>query len=163
MEEPAMKPRHLIPAAIIGMALRLFFIARFPFSAGDTSIYQELAQNLVESGIYGISPADTVIPVSMRMPGYPLFLALVQWLLGPGDERVMVVQAAVDLLTCLGIAWLAAKLSPRAATLALWMAMLCPFTANYTATPLTEPLATALTTVCLLVLCTDSPTGDASV
>src|SRR6266478_3700421 len=149
-----MKLRHLIPAAIVGMALRLFFIAKFPFNAGDTAIYQEIAQNLVDFGIYGISPADTVIPVSIRMPGYPLFLALVQWILGPGDERLMVVQAGVDVLTCLGIAGLAAKLSPRAATLALWMAMLCPFTANYTATPLTETLATALTTANLLVLCT---------
>src|ERR1035438_6385689 len=89
----------------------------------------------------------------MRMPGYPFLLAAIEWLLGPGEERVMVVQAGIDVLTCLGIASLAAKINSRAATIALWMAMLCPFTANYTATPLTETLAIALTTACLLIMC----------
>jgi hypothetical protein len=148
-----MKTRHLVLATLAGMALRLFFIFKFPFSAGDTEVYEELARNLLDTGSYGIIFDGSFIPVNMRMPGYPFFLAAVEWLLGPGEARVMVVQAAIDLLTCLGIAWLASKINPRAGTIALWMAALCPFTANYTATPLTETLATAATTVCLLVLC----------
>ncbi len=159
-----MKTRHLVLATLAGMALRLFFIAKFPYSAGDTEVYEELARNLLDNGAYGIYFSGSFIPVNMRMPGYPAFLAAVEWLIGPGELRVMVVQAAVNVLTCLGIAALAARLNPRVgeskapaldkvATIALWMAMLCPFTANYTATPLTETLATALTTACLLVLC----------
>src|SRR5580658_2894107 len=147
-----MKKRHLVLATLAGMALRLFFIVKFPYSAGDTEVYEDLARNILDVHAYGVYFNDSFIPVNMRMPGYPFFLAAVEWLLGPGEERVMVVQAGADVLACLGIASLAARVNPRAATIALWMAMLCPFTANYTATPLTETLATALTTVCLLVL-----------
>ncbi|SRR5579871_48103 len=148
-----MKKVHLILATIAGMALRLFFIAKFPYSAGDTEVYEDLARNLLDNGAYGTYFGGSFIPVNMRMPGYPAFLAAVEWLLGPGELRVMVVQAGIDVLACLAIAWLAEKLNPRAGAIALWLAVLCPFTANYTATPLTETLATALTTVCLLILC----------
>src|SRR5438876_6448540 len=106
--------RHLIPAVIAGMALRLFFIAVFPYSAGDTLLYQELARNLLDHGVYGVWAGHSLVSVDMRMPGYPLFLAAIEWLLGPGDERLMVVQSAIDMLTCLGIASLAGRLNPRA-------------------------------------------------
>ena len=38
----------------------------------------------------------------------------------------------------------------RVTIAALWLAVLCPFTANFTAVPLTEVLATLLTTLALL-------------
>jgi hypothetical protein len=54
---------------------------------------------------------------------------------------VMYVQCAVDLCTCLVIAALAGRLfGPRPSLAALWLAALCPFTAIYTAAPLTEVL-----------------------
>jgi len=148
-----MKLHHLIPATLAGLGLRLFFIARFPYVAGDSELYQDLARNLLDSGIYGIFSDGSLIPADMRMPGYPVFLALVEWLLGPGNERLMVVQAGVDVITCLLIAWLAAKFHPKASTIALWLAMLCPFTANYTTVPLSETLALSMTTIALLLLC----------
>src|SRR5580692_7176891 len=126
-----MKTRHLVLATLAGMALRLFFIFKFPYSAGDTEVYEDLARNLLDMHSYGVFFNNSFIPVNMRMPGYPFFLAAVEWLLGPGEEPVMVVQACIDVLACVGIALLAARLNPRAATIALWMAMLCPFTANY--------------------------------
>src|SRR5207248_3810659 len=92
-----------------------------------------------------------VTPVDMRMPGYPGFLALIYVLTGRGGEsarqRVMLAQIVVDLLGCLVIARLAKILacasenearSGKAYTVALWLAALCPFTANYTAVPLSE-------------------------
>jgi len=56
-------------------------------------------------------------------------------------RAVMGVQVAADLLTC----WLASALAHRffgcrAAVVTLWLAALCPFTANYVAVPLTETL-----------------------
>lgn len=68
----------------------------------------------------------------------------------------MLAQAAVDTLTCLLAAMIAALLAPlesrrRVVLAALWLAALCPFTANYTAVVLTETLATFLTTLALLV------------
>jgi hypothetical protein len=63
-------------------------------------------------------------------------------------RAVMYVQAAADLLTC----WLASALAGRlfgrrAGLVVLWLAALCPFTANYVAAPLTETLV--LTTIAL--------------
>ncbi len=51
-------------------------------------------------------------------------------------------QALIDLGTCLLIAGLAAKIcGPRAGRIALLLAALCPFTASYVASPLTETLS----------------------
>src|SRR5260370_6002063 len=74
----------------------------------------------------------------------------------------MLAQVAVDLLTCLVIASLAALLlllanerarPHRVFLTALWLAALCPFTANYTAVPLTEVFAIFFTAAALLLLC----------
>ena len=88
------------------------------------------------------------------MPGYPAYLAAIYFLFGRTDKAVMVVQIVVDLATCVVAALSAARLAPSTnrtlvATIALWMAALCPFTANYSAVVLTEVLATFLTTLAL--------------
>jgi hypothetical protein len=63
----------------------------------------------------------------------------------------------VDLATCFVIALIAARLAPeksrrRVALAGLWLAALCPFTANYTAVVLTETLVIFLTALGILVL-----------
>jgi hypothetical protein len=92
--------------------------------------------------------------VDIRVPGYPAFLAIIYALTGRTGESarflVMLAQVGIDLITCLVIAGLAALLISGIATrgntkrvfiAALWLASLCPFTANYTAVPLTEIFA----------------------
>lgn len=37
--------KHLLPALLVGLGLRLFFILQFPFASGDTPYYEELARN----------------------------------------------------------------------------------------------------------------------
>lgn len=148
--------RHLLAALVFGLALRVFFIVRFPFVAGDSQFYEELARNWLQHGVYGLFVHGQLTPVDMRMPGYPAFLAAVYRLLGQSSKAVMAAQAFVDLATCVLVALLAARLAPASkrtivATVALWMAALCPFTANYTAVVLTEVLATFLTTLALLL------------
>jgi 4-amino-4-deoxy-L-arabinose transferase-like glycosyltransferase len=73
----------------------------------------------------------------------------------------MLAQVVVDLATCLAVAFLAALLAKvagqaakadRAFLAALWLAALCPFTANYVAVGLTEVWAVFLTTVAFIVL-----------
>jgi hypothetical protein len=69
----------------------------------------------------------------------------------------MLAQVVVDLATCFVIALIAARLAPASSrqrvTLAgLWLAALCPFTANYTAVVLTETLVIFLTALAILVL-----------
>jgi len=92
----------------------------------------------------------------MRMPGYPAFLAAIYRLLGNSRIAVMLVQVMVDLGTCVLVALIAARLSPPArrrqvANWAIWIAAMCPFTANYTAAILTETIAIFFTTLTILV------------
>src|SRR5271169_5041692 len=92
----------------------------------------------------------------MRVPGYPAFLAAIYFAIGRSARVVMVAQAFLDLATCVSAALIAARLAPVsrravAGTAALWMAALCPFTADYTAVVMTETLATFFTTAAVLV------------
>src|SRR5271169_6608035 len=140
-----------------GLALRLYFIWRFPFHSGDTKFYEELARNWLYHGVYGLYIRGELTAVDMRVPGYPAFLAAIYFALGRSARVVMVAQALVDLGTCVLAALIAARLAPVsrravAGTAALWMAALCPFTADYTAVVLTETLATFFTTAAVLVL-----------
>jgi 4-amino-4-deoxy-L-arabinose transferase-like glycosyltransferase len=144
-------------ALAAGLALRLYFIVHFPFHAGDTQFYEELARNWMDHGVYGLFVMGQLAPVDMRTPGYPAFLAAIYFLVGRGGRAVMLAQAFLDLGTCVLTALIAARLVAVerrrvAATAALWMAALCPFTANYTAVVLTESLAIFLTAAALFVL-----------
>ena len=66
---------------------------------------------------------------------------------------VMAVQCVVDLLTCVVVSRLAGRLfGRRAAIAALWLAALCPFTANYVAAPLTETLSLACIAIAFYAL-----------
>jgi 4-amino-4-deoxy-L-arabinose transferase-like glycosyltransferase len=144
-------------ALLAGLALRLYFIVHFPFYAGDTKFYEELARNWLDHGVYGLFVMGQLAPVDMRTPGYPGFLAAIYFLLGRASRTVMLVQAFLDLGTCVLTALIAARLAPvsrrrAVATVALWIAALCPFTADYTAVVLTETLAIFLTALALLVI-----------
>jgi hypothetical protein len=154
-------------ALAAGLCLRLYFVLQYPANSGDTVLYEQIAANWLKHHVYGMDVGGAVTPVDLRMPGYPAFLAMVYALTGRtgADARVwvMLAQIAVDLLACLVAARLAELLtSPaegvatnrRVRTVALWLAVLCPFTANYTAVPLTEVFAVFWTGLasCVLVL-----------
>ncbi len=149
--------RHVVAALLCGLALRLYFIAHFPFYSGDTKFYEELARNWLDHGVYGLFVNGQLMPVDQRMPGYPAFLAVIYSVFGRSRIAVMLVQAAIDLVTCIFAALIASRIAPApkkhlAATVALWLAALCPFTASYTAAIVTETLAAFFTTLALLVL-----------
>jgi len=151
----------------VALAIRLFFLWRFPFVAGDTRIYEELARNWIGHGVYGLFLDGQLTPVDIRAPGYPAFLAVIYWIAGPSRTAVFLVQAGLDTLTCVLTANLAALLAPEAQqrqvrTAALWLAALCPFVANYVATPLTETLAIFLTTATLLIFARALVRGESS-
>jgi hypothetical protein len=145
-------------AVLTGLGLRLFFVLKFPVTdSGDSPFYIDLAWNWLKNGIYGFSVNGRLTPVAMRVPGYPAFLATIFAFAGKSPRAAMVAQAVVDVAGCLVIALIAARLAPessrrRVALGALWLAALCPFTANYSAAVLTEVLVTFLTGVAILVL-----------
>ena len=149
---------HVTGAVLAAFVLRLYFVWRFPFyEAGDTPIYQQLAHNWLRHGVYGLEIAGRLTPVDIRVPGYPAFLAAIYVFFGESARAVMMAQALVGVLTCFLVAAMAAVLAPkesrrRVTMAALWLAALCPFTANYTAVVLTETLTIFLGTLALLVL-----------
>jgi hypothetical protein len=144
--------RRLLPTMLplaLGLLLRLFFIHHDPDLSGDPLIYGSIARNLLLHGVYGFQP--DLSPTLIRLPGYPLFLAGCFKLFGIPTSGVaqyhpvLYLQALIDLGTCLLLSRLAARLAParsaqKAAAWTLWLSALCPFTACYTAAPLTETL-----------------------
>jgi hypothetical protein len=126
-----------------GLLLRLWFLQHQMTPDDDSDVYSELAGNLFHHGIYGIATNGEIDPTLIRLPGYPLFLALIFKLFGWGNfNAVLAVQTGIDLLGC----WLIASfvrehVSPRAGTVALALAALCPFTASYATMALTECLS----------------------
>jgi 4-amino-4-deoxy-L-arabinose transferase-like glycosyltransferase len=145
-------------AALTGLVLRFYLVLKFPVNdSGDSPFYIELAWNWLKKGVYGLSINGRLTPVDMRVPGYPAFLAAVFAFAGRSPRAVMLAQAMLDVVTCFAIALIAARLAPeasrrRVAIAALWLAALCPFTANYSAVVLTEVLVTFLTALAILVL-----------
>ncbi len=140
----------LFPLVVLaaGAALRLWTIHAHPQIQGDSLIYGDIATNWLTHGIYGhtvghASGPPTIEPTLVRLPGYPAFLALCFAVFGVANyHAVLYLQALIDLGTCLLIAGLAAKIcGPGAGRWALLLAALCPFTANYAASPLTETLS----------------------
>ena len=134
-------------ALVAGLLLRLWFVAHMTRVVGDSLVYGDIAKTWLQHGVYGMS-ADGPLgyrPTLIRMPGYPFFLAACFRLFGVEHyHAVLNVQVAIDLVTC----WLAGALAgrlfgARAQLPVLWIAALCPFTANYTSTALSETLVLA--------------------
>lgn len=149
---------HVLSAVLAGLALRAAFILKFPVTgAGDSPFYIQLAWNWLKHGVYGLTVNGAIVPVDMRVPGYPAFLAAIFAVAGESGRAVMFAQAALEMFTCCATALIAARLAPRyarrrTAIAGLWLAALCPFTANYTAAVLAETLAIFLASVAILVL-----------
>ncbi|PYS20382.1 MAG: hypothetical protein DMF72_21325 [Acidobacteria bacterium] len=127
----------------LGFLLRGYFLHWHFLFQGDSLVYGDLAKNWLLHGVYGLADSGQIVPVDIRMPGYPAFLAVCFRLFGFEHYGAIVrVQLVIDLITCFLIAAGARRLwSDSAAKIGFVLAALCPFTANYTATPLPETLA----------------------
>jgi hypothetical protein len=107
---------------------------------GDALVYGELAHHMLKEHLYGLMDAGVLKPTLIRLPGYPLFLAAVFKVFGDANYlAVLWVQVFVDLATCGLLAAAAASIAGRRAGMwVLWLAVLCPFTANYSAVVVAE-------------------------
>lgn len=153
---------HPLLALVIGLLLRLFFVFCLPSTGGDTPLYENLASNWLQHRVYGVPIDGVLTPLDLRMPGYPAYLAAIQALTHRSAEAsrfwVMLGQVFLDLAACVLIAELAARCAGRNQNTsriflaALWLAALCPFTANYAAAPLTETFAILTTVLALIYL-----------
>ena len=136
-----------IPALAAGLLLRLWLLKSLFLVNGDALIYGGLAKSLLLNGTYDLTlGGGAPLPTLIRLPGYPLFLALCFRFFGMENYfAAALVQITLELAGCLLLADFAARVSPpklasgaRLAT--LWLAALCPFTASYAVFPLAETL-----------------------
>jgi hypothetical protein len=142
---------------LAAVALRLFFILRFPTITPDSFVYGDIAKNWLLHHVYALSGAAGPVPTYIRLPGYPAFLAALWSVFGIdhyGAARFA--QLFVDIGTCFVTADLARRIAPlgwistgHVARWAFALTALCPFLANYTAAPLTETLSIFLTALAL--------------
>ena len=147
--------RHLgffLAATAAAFALRLLFLWKFSFVAGDSFIYGDIAKNWLQHGVFAMTEDGLPVPTCIRLPGYPAFVAMIWKFAGPEHYKaVMAAQMFFDVGTCYLVAALARLvLWERAAMAAFLLYALNPFTANYVATPLTETLAIFFTALGLL-------------
>lgn len=166
-------PRKTVwTAALLLLAafgFRLFVALRLPNdSPGDGLVYAQMARNVLEQHVYSHDEQPPFAPSLIRLPGYPLFLAAVYALAGHrNNTAVRVVQAIIDTGTCLLIALVAFQWTENekrryfTALAALALAALCPFTAIYVATILTE-VPTNFLAVLLCLLATLAFKSDSS-
>lgn len=137
------RKRFFILVTVLAIVFRLGFVFFLPFvNDDDTAFYAEIAHNIVANHQYAQDGGDAPFPTLVRLPGYPALLALDFWIFGTGKYLpVLIFQLLCDVLACVLLADLARRiLGDRAAMWTCAMAALCPFTANYAATALTECL-----------------------
>ena len=144
--------RLFLYAFFVGLAFRLFFVVNFPaINNGDTTFYAEIARTWLNHSVYGQMIDGVPTPTYTRLPGYPALLAAVFTLFGDNQYvPVLLIQTLADLGSCFLIAALVfAMIGEGAALAALWVSILCPFTANYAAVALTETLSIFFTSLAL--------------
>ncbi|MGO9338518.1 MAG: hypothetical protein ACLPY1_13540 [Terracidiphilus sp.] len=128
-----------------GAWMRLGMLKALPQISGDTLLYGGIAKNMLLHGQFAITDGSGVVHETLiRLPGYPLFLALCFRLFGLDNyNAVSYIQIGLELVGCLLLADFAGQIAPSgikagAALWTLWLAALCPFTAAYAVAPLTE-------------------------
>ena len=135
--------RWTLLALLAGLGLRLYFVRTQAHVEGDSFIYGDLALNLLKHHSYGVTEKLWIRPTLIRLPGYPLLMAGCFAIFGAEHyASLLYIQLAMDLATCRLLGALARRLmGERAGLCAMWLAALCPFTANYVAAGLTETSA----------------------
>ncbi len=132
--------RFFLLATAAAFALRLLFLWKLSFVAGDSLIYGDIAKNWLQHGTFALTEDGIPVPTDIRLAGYPAMLALIWKVVGLEHyTAVMEVQMFLDVGTCYITAALANKvLGERPALAAFLLYALNPFTTNYVATPLAE-------------------------
>jgi 4-amino-4-deoxy-L-arabinose transferase-like glycosyltransferase len=140
------KTRVYAASLLVALGFRLFLALRLANDEPDDGrVYSQIARNVLEQHVYSHDTQPPYNPSIIRLPGYPLFLVAIYSVFGHGNNTaVRVVQAVIDTTTCALVAWVVFEWAldeerrHRAALIALALAAICPFTAIYVATILTE-------------------------
>jgi Dolichyl-phosphate-mannose-protein mannosyltransferase len=132
-------------ALLSGVLLRVWMLKHFFEVNGDSLIYGGIAKNLLIHGRFALTVGTgEIYPTLIRLPGYPLFLAGCFKVFGMENYAAAAgAQIALELCGCLLLSDMVRRVAPDplkrgAAHCTLWLAALCPFTAVYAASPMTE-------------------------
>ena len=146
------RTRLLWAVLILGaFLLRLVFIYFLGGNLdGDSNGYLLLGRNLLINRVYSIQSGPPLDPTFTRVPGYPLFIALVYFIKLDSLGAIRFAQAIIDTSTCVAVGMLASgweldeKRKKVASIVAFLLAAACPFTLRYVPAILSETLSTFL-------------------
>ncbi|HUO08754.1 MAG TPA: glycosyltransferase family 39 protein [Phycisphaerae bacterium] len=120
----------------LAISIRLALAIIHPFQFPDSADYDILARNILHGDAYVTAPPHGLF--ATRMPGYPLFVAALEFLLGPSIQHVLIIQSLLSGL----IVWLVYAIARRAgesvALLAALLAAFDPLTIGFSAAFLSE-------------------------
>jgi 4-amino-4-deoxy-L-arabinose transferase-like glycosyltransferase len=142
---------------LIAFALRLVLAIGFPHGAGDEIRYTTPAVNMLAGRGFSSDVSEPIRPSEHTVPMYPLFIATVYFVFGQHDVAVRIAQSAIDLITCLLVAFISFRLAPpsqkRPAAMSALIIYGCLswFTVSWTRYILTETLATFVTVLAVAV------------
>ena len=145
----ASRRQEILSYALILTAAFAFRLVIARFLSNDTpndgKIYAQIARNVLEQHSYSHATEPSYDPSLIRLPGYPLFLSGIYSAFGHyNNTAVRIVQALLDTITCGLVALVTFLWEPdykrkrHCSLAALALAAVCPFTAIYVGTILTE-------------------------
>jgi hypothetical protein len=131
--------------------------------SGDGAEYQRLARNLLDHSVFSEAPFAPFYPAVARGPGYPAFLAAIEWVGGAHPVFVQLVQFCLLGATAIFAGLIGREVSgPRVGNLvSLMTAVYLPLIA-LTAFFLTQVLSTLLLTAAVWLICRARRSGARS-
>lgn len=102
-----------IVALIVRVAYVWFFVEPYGLMLEDQVMYSQLGKVMAKTGYFLLETDAGLIPVTERLPGYPIFLSTIYNVFGENNVAVLVVQAIIDSLTCVVIGLIAELIVPR--------------------------------------------------
>ena len=126
-------------------------------AAFDEIRYTAPAINMLAGRGFSSDQSEPILPSEHTVPVYPLFIAAVYSIFGQHNSAVRVAQSAIDLITCLLVAFVSFRLAPpslkRSAAISALIIYGCLswFTVSWTRYILTETLASFLTMLAVAV------------
>ena len=114
-------PRPLLFLIGAAVTIRLLLALTHPFLLPDSADYDTLAKAILHA-----EPYEANGLLATRMPGYPLFVAGIYFLLGPSIKSVLLIQSLLSAATIYLVYAIARRISPTAALLAAALATCDP-------------------------------------
>src|SRR5882672_7182867 len=97
---------------LLAFAWRLVLVIGFPHPAVDEIRYTAPAVNMLAGRGFSADVIEPYLPSDHTVPLYPIFIAAVYAVSGQNNLAVRIAQSAIDLVTCLLVAFVAFNLAP---------------------------------------------------